>query len=260
MMVGLEKPIFNPREPSSLAQVGISPLTGAGNLWLWLPQVRFEQDFSFTQLAPECARRWASCRRAKSVRIAGSSFTARWKPRGPALEGRFEFFHNLDDERRMEIAPGFHTQHDPRRRAIASLPTCSRWTGFSIRGSGWNSPARSTPARTWRRWATESRQGYPGIRPDGASRLHSSGGWGQFTIHAAPRLDFHLFTGQQDDTDQRSERRAASARTCCTAATSTSAWRRMCCWAWKRRRCGRRIIGQGVRINNHYDLALAYHF
>src|SRR5947209_5859939 len=45
VMAGLEKPIFNPREPSSLAQVGISPLTGAGNLWLWLPQVRAEQDF-----------------------------------------------------------------------------------------------------------------------------------------------------------------------------------------------------------------------
>jgi hypothetical protein len=32
IMAGIEKPIFNPREPSSLAQVGISPLTGAGNL------------------------------------------------------------------------------------------------------------------------------------------------------------------------------------------------------------------------------------
>src|SRR5215831_10819750 len=45
---GLEKPIFNPREPSSLAQVGVSPLTGAGNLWLWIPQVRVEQDLRFT--------------------------------------------------------------------------------------------------------------------------------------------------------------------------------------------------------------------
>ncbi len=47
-MVGIDKPIFNPREPSSLAQVGVSPLTGAGNLWLWLPQARVEQDFAFT--------------------------------------------------------------------------------------------------------------------------------------------------------------------------------------------------------------------
>ena len=33
IMVGLDKPIFNPREPTSLAQVGISPLTSAGNLF-----------------------------------------------------------------------------------------------------------------------------------------------------------------------------------------------------------------------------------
>src|ERR1700682_3266584 len=46
VLAGVEKPIFNPREPSSLAQVGISPLTGAGNLWLWMPQIRVQQDFS----------------------------------------------------------------------------------------------------------------------------------------------------------------------------------------------------------------------
>jgi len=47
IMVGVEKPIFNPREPASLAQVGISPLTGTGNLWYWIPQARVEQDVAF---------------------------------------------------------------------------------------------------------------------------------------------------------------------------------------------------------------------
>ena len=44
--VGQNKPIISPREPTSLAQVGISPLTSAGNLWDWNPQVRIEQRFS----------------------------------------------------------------------------------------------------------------------------------------------------------------------------------------------------------------------
>ncbi|HEY1336066.1 MAG TPA: hypothetical protein VGF59_01085, partial [Bryobacteraceae bacterium] len=39
LMAGIEKPIFNPRESSSLAQVGVSPFIGVGNLWLWLPQI-----------------------------------------------------------------------------------------------------------------------------------------------------------------------------------------------------------------------------
>ena len=45
LSVGQDKPMMAPREPESLAQVGVSPLTGAGNLWLWQPQVRVEQRF-----------------------------------------------------------------------------------------------------------------------------------------------------------------------------------------------------------------------
>src|SRR5258708_3373877 len=43
IIVGQDKPIVAPRDPYSLAQVAFSPLTAAGNLWLWQPQVRFEQ-------------------------------------------------------------------------------------------------------------------------------------------------------------------------------------------------------------------------
>src|SRR6185437_8535207 len=49
--VGQDKPIIAPREPNSLAQVEVSPLTSAGNLWLWQPQVRIEQRFSFGEQA-----------------------------------------------------------------------------------------------------------------------------------------------------------------------------------------------------------------
>src|ERR1039457_6091862 len=49
--VGQDKPIVAPREPTSLAQIGVSPLTGAGNLWLWAPQARVEQRFGFGEQA-----------------------------------------------------------------------------------------------------------------------------------------------------------------------------------------------------------------
>src|ERR1043166_2906894 len=45
IMVGQEKPIFSPRNPDSLAQVGVAQLAGSGNLWFWEPQARFEQRF-----------------------------------------------------------------------------------------------------------------------------------------------------------------------------------------------------------------------
>ena len=35
------------RNEYSLAQVGLSPLTGSGNLWNWNPQARVEQRFRF---------------------------------------------------------------------------------------------------------------------------------------------------------------------------------------------------------------------
>jgi hypothetical protein len=41
ILAGVESPIFAPREPASLAQVAFAPLSGAGNLWFWIPQVRF---------------------------------------------------------------------------------------------------------------------------------------------------------------------------------------------------------------------------
>ena len=57
---GIDKPIFNPRDPDSLAQVGVSPLTGTGNLWLWMPQLRLEQDFALGRSAASTPRsaRW----------------------------------------------------------------------------------------------------------------------------------------------------------------------------------------------------------
>ena len=47
LSVGQDKPLISFREPTSLSQVGVSAFTSAGNLWLWQPQVRFEQRAAF---------------------------------------------------------------------------------------------------------------------------------------------------------------------------------------------------------------------
>src|SRR5205823_10055144 len=93
IMAGLEKPLFNPREPSSLAQVGVSPLTGAGNLWLWLPQIRAEQDFRFG--ADSGLRAQLGLVQTREI----GPYTGMVVPEAarPGLEGRFEVFHNLDE-------------------------------------------------------------------------------------------------------------------------------------------------------------------
>lgn len=40
VMVGQDAPLMSPLNPVSLASVGVPGFTGAGNLWLWLPQAR----------------------------------------------------------------------------------------------------------------------------------------------------------------------------------------------------------------------------
>src|SRR5260370_26932220 len=47
LMFGQAKPIISPPDPHSLAQLAVSPLTSAGNPWLWQPQIRLEQRGPF---------------------------------------------------------------------------------------------------------------------------------------------------------------------------------------------------------------------
>src|ERR1035437_4517841 len=111
---GLEKPIFNPREPSSLAQVGVSPLTGAGNLWLWLPQVRIEQEVRLGASSGVRAQLGA----VQTREIGPYVGTVVPEAARPAAGGLVNFHHKLDDQRRMEIAAGFHastTHAEPTR-------------------------------------------------------------------------------------------------------------------------------------------------
>ena len=45
LLIGQEGPLVADRSPRSLASVGFPDFAGAGNLWLWIPQVRFTGEF-----------------------------------------------------------------------------------------------------------------------------------------------------------------------------------------------------------------------
>jgi hypothetical protein len=257
VLAGVEKPIFNPREPSSLAQVGISPLTGAGNLWLWMPQIRVQQDFS---LGPQSGLRAALgvVQTREAGPYAGSDPTGNLEASRPGLEGRFEYFHKFDDERRLEIAPGFHvsTTHAG-GFSVPSQVFSTDWffnpvrrlefTGAFYKGQN------VTPLGTG-----AIRQGFA-VYNHAAEAIGSQGGWGQLTIHTHRRVDFHLFSGVQDDDD--SELAAG-------AIGKNRVWGGNLYFriapnvllAPEISQTRTNYIGQGTRINNHYDLALGYLF
>lgn len=256
VLVGMEKPIFNPREPSSLAQVGVSPLTGAGNLWLWLPQIRLEQDFSFAEQTGLRAQMGVVQTREVGA-YAGSMQTGILEASRPALEGRYEFYHKFDDQRRIELAPGFHV-------------STTHVSGFSVPSQVLSFDWFVNPVR-WFEFSgayyrgqniamlgAGYRQGF-GLYQDEADAVHSRGGWGQFTFHLLPRVDLHLFSGQQDD--RNSDLVAGNIGK--NLLFGGNLYFRLApnvILGPEISQVRTVYLGQGTRLNNHYDLALGYLF
>jgi hypothetical protein len=258
ILAGVEKPIFNPREPSSLAQVGVSPLTGAGNLWLWVPQVRFEQDLALSSSSGIHAR-LGVVQTNEVGPYAGSEPVSFVEPARPGLEGRFEYFHKLGEERRLELAPGFHV-------------STTHAGGFSIPSQVFSVDWLFRPARllefTGAYYRGQNvaplgtgaiRQGFA-IYEGQAHAIDSQGGWGQLTVHASRRLDFHLFTGQQDDQDSELLGPGAIGKNLLYGGNVYFRIAPNVLVGWEASQTRTSYLGQGVRINNHYDLALGYLF
>jgi hypothetical protein len=257
VMVGIDKPIFNPREPASLAQVGLSPLTGAGNLWLWLPQARVEQDFAFT--ASTGVRAVTGVVETHETSPYNTTSTPVTVAAGrPGIEGRYEFYHKFDDDRRIEFATGFHvsTTHAG-GFSIPSQVLSFDWllkpakrvdlTGVFFTGQ--NVANLGTGALN---------EGYAVYR-NSAPSITARGGWSQFTIHTTRRLDFHLFSGLQYyesaalDEGDASRNFQYGANLFYHIAPNVifgpeiSQFRTL-------------YLVNGIRLTNHYDLALAYLF
>jgi hypothetical protein len=256
IMAGIEKPIFNPREPSSLAQVGISPFTGTGNLWLWLPQVRGEQDFTFGRSSGLRAQVGVLQTR-EVLPYAGASVPGALEAARPALEGRFELYHRLDDDRRIEFAPGFHTS----TTHIGGISLPSRLFSLDWFANPWRRVEFSGAFYTGENVAVLGNgygQGFYGYGRF-QETTPSIGGWGQLTIHTVPRIDLHLFTGQQDDAN----RGLGNGRIGKNVQYGGNLYYRLApnvLLGLEATQLRTLYIGQGVRINNHYDLALAYSF
>jgi hypothetical protein len=48
LLFGQEAPLVAERNPHSLASVGVPDFTSAGNLWLWIPQLRVTAEYGYT--------------------------------------------------------------------------------------------------------------------------------------------------------------------------------------------------------------------
>jgi hypothetical protein len=256
VMVGLEKPIFNPRDPSSLARVGVSPLTGAGNLWLWIPQVRFEQDVRWTGGG---LRGQIGVVQTREVGpLDGAPAGVQVERLRPGLEGRLEWRHHFSEDRRIEVAPGFHvSQTHIGRASLPSRVFSLDWllaparffelTGFFYKGQ--NVSHFGTGG---------SRQGY--VYTDAAAyAIRTYGGWGQATLKPTERVALHFFTGQMDDRN-RDLRRGALGKTVVWGGNVYYYLAPNVIAAFEATQTRSLYLGTSLYRNNHYDLALAYLF
>jgi len=254
--VGQDKPIVAPREPVTLAQVGLSPLSGAGNLWYWQPQARIEQRVHFGEdwgLVAQAGLYQTS----ESYPINGApAYSSTLEHARPAYQGRFEFFKGSEN-RRFEVAPGFSVSdsHAAGTTAPSSLFTLD-WLARPI----------SRLEITGAFFHGDNAAGLGGLRqgftvlPDGTVLpVHANGAWGQIAVFAAPRLSFHVYGGEEADHSQGftagniSRNLTYAGNVIYKLAPNVLA-------AFEVAQARTDYVTQGTRLNNHYDLALGYLF
>jgi len=253
--VGQDKPIISPRDPSSFAQVGVSPLTAAGNLWDWNPQFRVERRFSLGENTGLKAQAGVYETTEIFSGALPTQYSGTLERSRPAYQGRFEFFHG-DANRRFEIAPGFsvgatHVAGDSVQSRIVSLDWLFRpFPLLEFSGEAFNGQD------------VAGLGALPGfnIRPsDAVIPVHSHGEWGQVALFPAPRLSFHVYAAEQYN---RGSDIAPSGiqRNFVYAGNIMYKLAPNVLAALEAAQARTEYLGSLLRLNNHYDLALAYLF
>jgi hypothetical protein len=197
---GQQKPIISPRDPDSLAQVGVSPLTGAGNLWLWQPQIRLEQRLALGGdsglLAQVGVFQTSLLDTATASSYAAPQPGEQMEDSSPGGEGRLEFWRRWSETGRLEIAGGFHVNRNHVGRfSLPSNVYSLDWffRPFSkVEFSGMFFHGRNVAV------LGGLQQGFTVL--DGRwIAVPSSGGWAQLRFPITARLAFDIYGGQQAD-------------------------------------------------------------
>ncbi len=256
VMFGQDKPLIAPREPNSLAQVGISPLTGAGNLWLWQPQARVEQRFRLDERTSFRAQVGLFQTREEYGYVP-PTYASSLQTSRPALQGRFSLGHSWDDERRIEIAAGFHTSST--HVAGATVPSrvfaldwfANPWRKLELSGAFFRGHNLANLGGVG--------QGFTILSQGDVIPVHAEGGWAQLSFLVAPRLTLNLFGGQQDNRSRDlqyhglDKNRAYAANLMYRIAPNVI-------FSLETGQARTLYVVTGKRLSNRYDLGFAYLF
>lgn len=194
VIVGQDKSLIAPLQPTSFAQVGIPPLSGAGNLWLWRPQVRYQERFPFstrTQAMFEAGVLETN----ESYSAAYLPWNAYIEPARPAIQARLELQHHWTEDTRIAVALGAHASEShvsgysvPSR--VLSLDALYKpiekleLSGTMFYGKNFANLGGEPPGVT--------------VRSDGTIiPIRGAGGWAQIALPVTSRLTFDIYGGRQ---------------------------------------------------------------
>jgi hypothetical protein len=252
--VGQDKPLVSRREPNSFAQVGVSPLTNAGNPWLWRPQARIEQRFHLTDRTTISAE--AGVFETKEGAYQSEYAATGVESARPALEARVNFKHQFGADRAIEVAPVFHTSTSHvLGQSIPSRLYGADWlvkpmakvevTGMIFHGQNFANLG--------------ALGGFTVLAGEQVVAVHGSGGWAQIRYLATKKLSFDWYGGQQDNRN-RDLISGAIAKNQYYAVNAMYLLAPNVVGAFEVGRARTNYLGLGNRLNTHYDLALAYLF
>ena len=256
LSVAHDKPIMAPREPVSLAQMGVSPLTAAGNLWFWQPQVRVEQRFHFGESSGLRAQ-LGVIQTSEGSATTPNEYLGTLASTRPGLEGRFELWHQFHGGGRIEIAPGFH---------VSSTHVAGQIVPSRVYSVDWliRPFSRVDLTGTW--FYNQNSTILGGLRPglvflpNGVVRpVTGSAEWAQLTIRATSRATFNFYGGQASNhaSDVRSGN-ILSNRT--WAGNIVYKLGSNVLSSFEVYQARSQFVDFGRRLVPHYDLALAYLF
>jgi hypothetical protein len=185
-----------------------------------------------------------------------AEYVATQAPARPGYEGRFNFWKDFGSGRRIEIAPGFHfsTSHV----AGTSVPSeiysvdwlIAPWSKLQFSGMFFDGKNIAGLGSL--------RQGYT-FFGDNIVPVHAIGGWAQVSVPVTPRITFNVYSGEEADraSDLTS---GAIGRNLVTAANLFYRFAPNVIGSFEASQTHTTYILIGNRLNNHYDLALAYLF
>ncbi|HYL78490.1 MAG TPA: hypothetical protein VEU96_30135 [Bryobacteraceae bacterium] len=257
VMIGQDKPLISPRDPDSLAQVGVSPLTAAGNPWLWQPQIRVEQRFGLGENGG--VRAQAAVFQTSFLNSTGDPnvYVPATEYSKPGGEGRVELWRRWGETGRLEIAGGIHVNRN--RVGQVSVPTDVysvdwffrplqklEFSGLFFHGRNVSVLGALRPGFTF----------FPGER---VMPVRTNGGWGQLHIPVTSRVAFNLYGGQQSNYESD----ILAGNISSNAAYFGNVMYRFApnvILSFEGGQVRTTYFRIGNRLNDHYDLAIAYLF